>query len=247
MQRHPDSGERRTVQRQRVLIVEGDSHAAETLNAGLAQSGYTVQTLLPGQDPAKAIATHNPHLVILDWDLPAVVTMTLVRCATRSCGREEAPRLMAVSSHGGEEQISEGLDLGLDDYVIRPYSLPEVLARVRALLRPGTWERDSPRLLEFQGLRLEASEARVFIAGQRVHLRAMEYRLLEFLLRNPERAFSRSQLLDQAWGRERDADERAVDVTVQRIRKTLQSFAWSGYLQTVRGVGYRLSATADVP
>jgi two-component system phosphate regulon response regulator PhoB len=129
--------------------------------------------------------------------------------------------------------------------VVKPYSLPEVLARVRALLRPGSLGQDVPQSLEFHGLRLEAADARAFVSGHRVHLRSVEFRLLEFLMRNPERAFSRSQLLNQAWGRDRNADERAVDVTVQRIRKALQSHDWSGYLQTVRGVGYRLSATPE--
>jgi two-component system phosphate regulon response regulator PhoB len=254
MRGNSDSGAKRgsselqtqsVAQKQRVLIVEGDGHSAEALGHGLTQSGFAVRTLVTGEDPVKAVAAHHPHLVILDWDLPSVVTMALVRCAASQSDRNDTPRLMAVSSHAGEQHVSEGLDLGLDDYVTRPYSLPEVLARVRALLRPGSWVSEQPRLLEFHGLKLEVSEARAFVAGQRVHLRAIEFRLLEFLMRHPERAFTRTQLLDQAWGRERSADERAVDVTVQRIRKTLQSYNWSDYLQTVRGVGYRLSATPE--
>jgi two-component system phosphate regulon response regulator PhoB len=193
------------------------------------------------------VEASNPHLVILDWDLPGVVTMALVRCATRHSPKGSAPRLLAVSAHAGEQHVSEGLDLGLDDYVIKPYSLPEVLARVRALLRPGSGSPDAPQSLEFHGLKLEAADARAFVSGHRVHLRAVEFRLLEFLMRNPERAFSRGQLLNLAWGRDRNADERAVDVTVQRVRKALLAYGWSGYLQTVRGVGYRLSATPEPP
>jgi two-component system phosphate regulon response regulator PhoB len=231
--------------KKRVLIVEGDAKSAETLGLGLERAGFSVTTLGSSEDPVKVLEAEHPHLVILDWDLPSVVTMALVRCAARQPSREEAPRLMAMSTHSGDQHVAEGLDLGLDDYVIKPYSLPEVLARVRALLRPGSWSTDVPRSLEFHGLRLEAMDARVFVCGQRVHLRSVEFRLLEFLLRNPERAFSRNQLLDQAWGRDRKADERAVDVTVQRIRKALQAYNWSDYLQTVRGVGYRLSATPE--
>ena len=253
---YPDSGAEPTFSalgnqpaapKKRILIVEGDTHSAETLGKGLAQSGFSVTTLGSGEDPVKIVEANNPHLVILDWDLPGVMTMALVRCATRHSPRETAPRLMAVSAHAGDHHVAEGLDLGLDDYVIKPYSIPEVLARVRALLRPTGANRDASQLLEFHGLKLEAADARTVVSGHRVHLRAVEFRLLEFLMRNPERAFSRGQLLNQAWGRDRNADERAVDVTVQRIRKALLSHGWSGYLQTVRGVGYRLSATPQPP
>jgi len=231
--------------RQRVLIVDRDSHCAANLGQGLVQSGYAVQTLGSGEDPVKAVKACNPHLVILDWDLPSVVTMALVRCATQRTGGEDSPRLLAISAHGGDHYVAEGLDLGLDDYVTRPYSVPEVLARVRALLRPGNWPQEAPRLLEFRGLRLDTADVRAHVDGYRIHLRTVEFRLLEFMMRNPERAFSRGQLLDQAWGRDHQADERAVDVTVQRIRKALLAHGWSGYLQTVRGVGYRLSATPE--
>jgi two-component system phosphate regulon response regulator PhoB len=233
--------------KKRILIVEGDANSAKTLGIGLVQSGFSVTTLASGEDPVKAVETSHPHVVILDWDLPSVVTMALVRCATRHPSREEAPRLLAMSAHAGDQHVAEGLDLGLDDYVIRPYSMPEVLARVRALLRPGSWIQDVAQSLEFHGLKLETADARAFVFDHRVHLRSVELRLLEFLMRNTERAFSRSQLLDQAWGRDRHADERAVDVTVQRIRKALQAYGWSGYLQTVRSVGYRLSATPEPP
>jgi two-component system, OmpR family, phosphate regulon response regulator PhoB len=238
-------GDQPPAPQRRILIVEGDASSAQSLGVRLAQSGFSVTTLGRGEDAVEAVEAGNPHLVILDWDLPSVVTMALIRCAARHSSRDEALRLMAMSAHAGEQHVSEGLDLGLDDYVIKPYSLPEVLARVRALLRPGSWGQDGPQSLEFHGLRLETAEARAFVSGHRIHLRSVEFRLLEFLLRNPERAFSRSQLLSQAWGRDRNADERAVDVTVQRIRKALQSHNWSRYLQTVRGLGYRLSATPE--
>jgi len=231
--------------RQRVLIVDRDSHCTASLGQGLVHSGFAVQTLASGEDPIKAVKAGSPHLVILDWDLPSVVTMALLRCATQRASRDNSPRLLAISAHAGDEYIAEGLDLGLDDYVTKPYSVPEVLARVRALLRPGNWSQDTPLLLEFHGLRLDTADARAYVADHRIHLRTVEFRLLEFMMRNPERAFSRAQLLDQAWGRDHEADERAVDVTVQRIRKALLAYDWSGFLQTVRGVGYRLSATPE--
>ena len=171
--------------------------------------------------------------------------MALMGHLRRRAPQARAPRLMALSTYSGEQRVVEGLELGLDDYVVKPYSLPELMARVRALLRPITAPPEEQRFLEFHCLRLDLEDARATVFNHRVHLRAVEFRLLEFLMKHPERAFSREQLLNHAWGRGCEADARAVDVTVQRIRRSLEPQGWQGYLQTIRGVGYRLSATRE--
>jgi two-component system phosphate regulon response regulator PhoB len=225
----------------RILIIEQDSEMREPLQAKLAQAGFSVITLKLGEDAATVIDRDQPHLVMLDWDLPGVVALDLLRHIRRDKG-SKAPRLIALSMLSGEQQVVAGLELGLDDYVAKPFSAREVVSRVRALLRPFTTDRDDDGYLEFHCLRMDASEGRVTVRDRTVSLRAMEFRLLEFLMRHPERAFQRERLLQLVWGHDSRAEMRAVDVTVQRIRRALLPHACDAYLQTIRAVGYRLSA-----
>ena len=228
----------------RILIVEGDTKSADTLRSRLATAGFAVTTLNRGEDAVAAVDRESPHLVMLDWDLPGVVTMSLLKHVCKSSSRDRTPRLMAMSTYAGEQQVVAGLEQGLDDYVIKPYSILEVIARVRALLRPIRSVEVGDRL-EFRRLVMDLAEARVTVLEHRVRLRNAEFRLLEFLMRHPERAFGREQLLNSAWGRDCPADGRAVDVTIQRLRKALEPHDWGGDLQTIRGLGYRLSATRE--
>jgi two-component system phosphate regulon response regulator PhoB len=226
----------------RILIIEQDSEMREPLQTKLAQAGFTVITLKLGEDAAAVIDRDNPHLVMLDWDLPGVVAMDLLRHVRREA-LSRKPRLIALSAYSGEQQVVAGLELGLDDYVAKPFSAREVVARVRAVLRPLTGSRDHAEYLEFQCIRMDAGEGRVTIRDRTVSLRTMEFRLLEFLMRHPERAFQREHLLRSVWGRDCRAELRAVDVTVQRIRRALVPHKCDTYLQTIRAVGYRLSAS----
>ena len=193
-----------------------------------------------GEDPIAAIDRHNPDLVMLDWDLPGVVTLDLVR-HVRSNVPIRRTRVIGLSAFSREQQIVAGLEMGLEDYVVKPYSLPELVARVRAVLRAmrrATSETDG---LECGVIRLDPAEGRVLAREQSIHLRTGEIRLLQFLMQHPGRLFTREQLLETVWGRDRSASERAVDVTIQRIRMALMPHGCDGYLQTVRGLGYRLS------
>jgi len=229
----------------RIVVIDGDPPAAEPLRRRLTDAGFTVTVMTGSEDAAEAIDRRDPHLVMLDLDLPGAITMVLMRHAIQRASRDRKLRLMAVSVYSGEHRIVDALEQGLDDYVVKPFSVPEVVARVRALLRPVGAAKGDLRSLEFYQLRLDLVEQRTTLRGERIHLRAAEFRLLEFLMRHAERAYSREQLLSQVWGHNCDADPRAVDVTVQRIRRSLEPRGWCGYLQTVRGVGYRLSATRD--
>ncbi len=229
----------------RILIIEQDSQMREPLQSKLAQAGFTVTTLKHGEDAAAAVDRERPHLVMLDWDLPGVVAMDVLRQVRRDKA-SRTPRLIALSTICGEQQVVAGLELGLDDYVAKPFSAREVVSRVRAVLRPFTTIRDEALYLEFHRLQMDAGERRVTVRDRVVSLRAMEFRLLEFLMRHPERAFHREHLLQQVWGNDSRAEIRAVDVTVQRIRRALLPHDCDAYLQTIRAVGYRLSAVSVI-
>lgn len=228
--------------RERVLIVDRDSASATPLLKKLAQAGFHVTAVDNGQDASAAINEENPHLVILDWDLPGPVTMNLVHQLRQGASGQHS-RLIAVSQYGGEQAVVTGLELGVDDYVVRPYSSSELVARARALLRPLRAQNAGGQTLQFRELTLLLNECRLIIKDGFRSLRGAEFRLLEYLMRNPERALSRHTLLLQVWGRDTEATERAVDVNIQRLRRTLAPFQCDGYLQTVRNVGYRLSAS----
>lgn len=225
----------------RVLIVERDPESVHALRGSLAEAGFAVTVLDGGEDALEAIDRNQPHLVMLDWEHPAVPAHSLIRHLQRDEPSKRA-RLIALSLSSSEEQIVSGFELGVDDYVVRPYSLPVLLARVRAILRAGRLTPEEPDVLEFHRLRLDLTDRRLMVGIQIVPLRPMEYRLLEFLMRHPERVFSRAHVINEVWPREARVDGRAVDVNVQRARKALARHGCGDYLQTVRAVGYRLSA-----
>jgi two-component system, OmpR family, phosphate regulon response regulator PhoB len=228
--------------RERILIVDPDLASAAPLLNKLAQAGFQVTTVDSGEQASAAIDEEDPHLVILDWDLPGSITINLVQRLRRGA-RGQRSRVIAVSQYGGEQAVVTSLDMGVDDYIVRPYSSSELVARAQALLRPLRAKNGGGQTLEFRELTLLLAECRLVIKDGCRSLRGAEFRLLEYLMRHPERAFSRQTLLLQVWGRESSASERAVDVNVQRLRRTLAPFKCDGYLQTVRNVGYRLSAS----
>lgn len=225
---------------QRILIIDRDTDGIGPVKNRLVHAGFKVDQVSRGEDALAAMDREPPHLVMLDWDMPGVITMELVRHVRRR-GSHDGARLIALSSFAGEQHVVSGLELGVDDYVIRPFSVPEMLARVRALLRSTRPNLNADSYLEFGVLRMDANDARVTALDRTVSLRSMEFRLLEFLIRHPERAFNRETLLNQVWGRDCPADARAVDVTVQRVRRALEPHGCEGYVQTIRGMGYRLS------
>ena len=228
----------------RVLIIERDPQSVQALRGRLAQAGFQV-TVVAGEAGEAALAAleEQPHLVMLDWDLPAVITMQLVHRARRR-SPDDTPRLMALSSFAGEQHVVSGFEQGVDDYVVKPYSVPEVVARARAVLRPQRSAVAPRERLDFGFLSLEPDSGRLAARGREVSLRAMELRLLGFFMRHPERAFTREALLKRVWGLESRAGLRAVNVTVQRIRQALAPCGCQQYLQSVRGIGYVLSAHA---
>ena len=180
-----------------------------------------------------------PILVILDWNMPGFAAMELIRRA-RAARAPQAVRVIILSALATEQDVVSGLESGADDYIAKPYSPREVVARVLAVLRPQQ-RHELGGALVFDELTLDSATARVSARGELLNLRGAEYRLLEFLMSHAGRTFSRDQLLSHVWGKDRDVDVRTVDVNVQRLRKILAEPGYEDYIQTVRGFGYRFS------
>jgi two-component system phosphate regulon response regulator PhoB len=225
----------------RVMIIENGSAPERSLQPKLAQAGFAVSTVNHLENPCDAMDRERPDLVMVDWDLPDMVIMNLVR-HVRSHAHSAGPRLIALSSSANEQHIVSGFELGIDDYVVKPFSVVEVVARVRAVLRSSLRHKPQNGYLQFHQLRMDTAQRRFTIQDQTIVLRHMEFVLLEFLMRRPDRAYSREVLLRQVWGADSAVGLRAVDMTVQRVRRALGLCGCGEYLQTVRGVGYRLSA-----
>jgi two-component system phosphate regulon response regulator PhoB len=182
-------------------------------------------------------------LIIIDWNMQGLAALELIQGVLKARLPRQTIRLIILSSLSDEQDVVTGLNLGADDYIAKPFSLREVVARVTALLRSPPHGIQSPAIC-YNDLVLDASSNRVTANGRPINLRAVEYRLLEFLMSHGGRTFNRSQLLAHVWGGDSEVDERTVDVNVQRLRKILSGPGYETYIQTVRGFGYRFAAPA---
>ncbi len=230
--------------RRRILIVGTDESSLLASREALLQVSHATTWALLHARVASAVRAARPELVILDLPLGSVLPVVRLARILPACGMP-GPRLLVLSAVPGEQGTVSALDAGADDYIVKPCSTAELMARVRALLRsrlPDEWAGET---LRFQELQIRSDDRRLTVHGTPVALRSSEYRLLEFLLRHPERAFSRAQLLEQTCGRVGTREDRGIDVTIQRLRKALARHGCSGYIQTIRRVGYRLSATVE--
>jgi two-component system phosphate regulon response regulator PhoB len=219
-----------------ILIVEDEEDVALLLRYNLEAEGFRVLTAATGDEAVERVREGVPDLILLDWMLPGLSGIELCR---RWRSREETSRIpiIMITARGEEEERVRGLATGADDYVVKPFSIPELLARINALLR-----RSSPQLitavLKAGDLELDRTSHRVRRGGREVHLGPPEYRLLEYLMRHPGRVYSREQLLDGVWGNEVYVDERTVDVHVGRLRKAINRNRDADPIRTVRGAGY---------
>jgi two-component system, OmpR family, phosphate regulon response regulator PhoB len=222
-----------------ILIVDRDVAAVEPLRQRLGEVGFVVRAITDGTAAIAAVAERPPHLVIIDWNMPGLAALEVIQGVRQV--RTPQVRLIILSALSGEQDVVTGLNLGADDYIAKPYSLREVVARVCSVLRCHPYESERSAL-SCDDLVLDGSTNRVSAKGRLLNLRGVEYRLLEFLMSHPGRTFNRNQLLTQVWGGESDIDERTVDVNVQRLRKILAEPGYEAYIQTVRGFGYRFAA-----
>ena len=222
----------------RILIVEDEEALTHLLRYNLEVEGYEVESVARSDEAETRFKEGLPDLVILDWMLPGLSGIELCR---RLRARPESKLLpiIMLTARGEESERVRGLATGADDYVVKPFSVPELLARVRALLRRASPERVA-NVLTFGDIELDREKRRIFRAGREVDLGPTEFRLLEFLLERPGRVFSREQLLDGVWGNNIYIDERTVDVHVGRLRKALVGRGEADPIRTVRGSGYAL-------
>jgi len=221
-----------------ILIVEDEEALALLLRYNLEAEGYAVATAARGDEADLLLKERKPDLVILDWMLPGVSGIELCRRLRTRPETKQLPIIM-LTARGEESERVRGLATGADDYVVKPFSVPELNARVRALLRRALPERLAD-VLSFGDLEVDREKKRVSRGGRAVDLGPTEYRLLEFLMERPGRVFSREQLLNGVWGSEIYIDERTVDVHVGRLRKALNRGHDVDPIRTVRGAGYAL-------
>jgi len=225
----------------RVLVTEDEESLTLLLRYNLEAAGYAVEIVARGDEAELRIAEDPPDLVLLDWMLPGVSGVELCR---RIRARKESKRLPVImlTARGEEADRVRGLATGADDYIVKPFSVPELLARVAALLRRTDPAKVTTRL-SAGDLELDREAHRVRRGGAELHLGPTEYRLLEFLMLKPGRVFSREQLLDGVWGRDTQIDERTVDVHIGRLRKALGRHGSRNPIRTVRASGYAFDET----
>ena len=222
----------------RILIVEDEEPLTMLLRYNLEAEGYEVETIARGDDADTRLREGAPDLLVLDWMLPGLSGIELCRRLRTRPETKSLPIIM-LTARGEESERIRGLATGADDYIVKPFSVPELLARVRALLRRANPERVA-NLLKFGDLEIDREKKRVSRGGHAIDLGPTEYRLLEFLMERPGRVFSREQLLDGVWGSDIYIDERTVDVHVGRLRKALNRGKDADPIRTVRGAGYAL-------
>lgn len=225
----------------RILIVEDEAPIREMVAFALRKAGMEASHAADAHAALVAIADAPPDLILLDWMLPGVSGLELARRLRQEPRTAEVPIIM-LTARGEETDRVSGLEAGVDDYVVKPFSTRELVARIRAVLRRSQGD-DGTGSVEIGGIRIDGLAHRVFASGVRIEVGPTEYRLLHFLLTHADRVYSRAQLLDFVWGGSVYVDERTVDVHIRRLRKALESKQLDSLIQTVRGAGYRLSAS----
>ena len=225
----------------RILVVEDEADLALLLSYNLEAEGYAAETVERGDEAELRLVESPPDLVILDWMLPGVSGLEICRRLRAREATRTLPVIM-LTARGEESERVRGLSVGADDYVVKPFSVPELMARVRALLRRSRPERIADRLIAGD-LDLDRETRRVRRGPRDLHLGPTEFRLLEYLLERRGRVFSRAQLLDGVWGQSVEIDERTVDVHIGRLRKALSRGRERDPIRTVRGAGYSFDET----
>jgi two-component system, OmpR family, phosphate regulon response regulator PhoB len=223
-----------------ILVVEDEAPIRDMLRFTLERNEFRVSEAGDVQAARLAIADQRPNLVLLDWMLPGVSGIEFARELKKDENTRDLPVIM-VTARAEEEEKVMGLNLGCDDYIVKPFSPSELVARVRAVLR-RTLPGGEGQRIEVDGLVVDAASQRVTARGETLKLGPTEYRLLHFFVSNPERVYSREQVLDRVWGHGVYVEERTVDVHIRRLRKALSPHGYDQYIQTVRGTGYRFSS-----
>lgn len=222
-----------------ILLVEDDAAVREVLALPLQKAGFAVTEAGDVKQAREAMLLQQPDLILLDWMLPDVSGVEWARTLKSAPHTRDLPIIM-LTARGEEEDRIRGLEVGADDYVTKPFSPRELIARIRAVLR-RTAPTSSDEPVEVDGLRLDPVSHRVTANGRTVDMGPTEYRLLHFFMTHQDRVFTRGQLLDNVWGTNVYVEERTVDVHIRRLRMALSDSGHDALVQTIRGAGYRFS------
>lgn len=222
---------------QHVLVVEDEFDIQELLKLNLTMAGYKVSQALDGRQALGLLDRAPVDIILMDWNLPGESGVGLVRQLRGSVRKSRVPVLM-LSARGEERDKVTALDAGVDDYMVKPFKVRELLARVQALLR-SAGPAATDEMIDLGAIKLNHAQRRVTVHGQLIDLGPTEYRLLHFLLRHPDRVYSRAQLLNHVWHNTVELQDRTVDVYIARVRNLLESNGLIGAIETIRAVGYR--------
>jgi len=228
-----------TLMKERILVIEDEAAIREMLGYALMKEGYIFEEAGDAEDARLVIERRKPDLILMDWMLPGLSGVDFARRLRSNVETREIPIIM-LTAKGEETDKVRALDTGTDDYITKPFSTKELLARIRAVIRRSS-HNETLDVIEIQGLRLDPETCRVTAGGANVDISPTEFRLLHFFIKHPEKVYNRTQLLDQVWGQNVYVEERTVDVHIRRLRKTLEPFGFDKYIQTVRSFGYRFS------
>lgn len=222
-----------------VLVVEDEDAIREMLVIVLEQASLQVSAVASAEQALQSLAENRVDLLLLDWMLPGISGVELARRLKKDPSYKDLP-IILLTARGEEEDKIRGLEIGADDYVTKPFSPKELLARIKAVMR-RSGKLSEQGQLTVGDLTLDAEQHRLTIAGKTVDVSPTEFRLMQFFMTNPDKVYSRTHLLDQVWGRSVYIEERTVDVHIRRLRKLLAEFDREDLIQTVRGFGYRFS------
>lgn len=222
-----------------ILVVDDEPAIRQMLGFALASKGYRCEEAGNAEEAQAILTQRLPELILLDWMLPGISGVDFARRLKRNVGTRDVPIVM-LTAKGEEVDKIKGLEVGADDYVTKPFSTKELLARIRAVLRRAT-PRNGEGPFEVESLKVDTETHRVTASGDPLELSPTEFRLLHFFVTHPERVYTRTQLLDRVWGNNVYIEERTVDVHILRLRKVLAPHNYDRLIQTVRSVGYRFS------
>lgn len=221
-----------------ILVVEDELAIRDMIGMSLERAGFRWLGASSAEEARTCLADNVPALVLLDWMLPGISGLDFARQLRRDDSTRDLPVIM-LTARDAEEDMIRGLEGGVDDYLTKPFSTRELIARIKTVLRRAGGGDEGP--LTIGPLTLEPSSHRVRAGDEKIDLGPTEYRLLQFFMQHPERVFARDQLLDRVWGRNVYIDDRTVDVHIRRLRKALEPYQAATLIQTVRGAGYRFS------
>lgn len=223
----------------RILIVEDEPAIREMVGVALSRADFELTEAGNTTDALISIGDDLPDLILLDWMLPGSSGLDFARRLKKDELTQHVPIIM-LTARGEETDKITGLDIGADDYITKPFSPRELVARIKAVLRRSSPQPDS-ETIEVDGLRLDQASHRVTVHDNILDIGPTEYKMLHFFMSHPDRVYSRSQLLDRIWGSNVYVEERTVDVHIRRLRKLLAEYGHDRFIQTVRGSGYRFS------